>query len=62
MAISRGWLHGLAQGQCLWLRAAPGFPGIYKKNGKMDLLVIEVGWAVGLHSWFLCNSLRQFKG
>lgn len=41
------------------------FQVFIKKNGKMDLLVIEgVGWAVGLQSWFLCNlpSFRQFKG
>lgn len=33
----------MAQGQSLWLRAAPGFPGIFLNNGQTDLLVIE-GW------------------
>lgn len=52
----------MAQGQSLWLRAAPSFPGIFLNNGQTDLLVIE-GWAVGLPSWFLCHlpSFRKLK-
>lgn len=34
---SRAWLDGLAQGQWLWLKAVPAFPGIFLKKWKNGL-------------------------